>query len=108
MSFLHISTRAEAVRTAPERFKQQLCRYGRWNRPEFETMHQALLAHRDNKADLPEDITRLGWAEVRCEVCKASVEAVATFDINGGEYTFDICAACMRDKATLVDEAMHE
>ena len=36
------------------------------------------------------------WFTVGCDVCHASHESVVTFDINGGEYDFDICADCLR------------
>jgi hypothetical protein len=36
------------------------------------------------------------WFTVYCNVCRMSHEKVVTFDVNGGEYDYDICADCLR------------
>jgi hypothetical protein len=36
------------------------------------------------------------WFTVHCDVCRMPHEKVVTFDVNGGEYDYDICADCLR------------
>jgi len=36
------------------------------------------------------------WFAVQCNVCSLWHEKVVSFDINDGEYDYDICAECLR------------
>ena len=38
----------------------------------------------------------VGWFSVICDVCRIPHDRTVTFDINGGEYDYDICAGCLR------------
>lgn len=85
--------------TAKERFLKQVASKngGYFAKQVYETVDKlnSFDGH-GNISQLIESGISASWFTVQCDVCRMAHKKVVSFDVNGGEYDYDICAECLR------------
>lgn len=103
-----VDTEKEAIRSAPKRWADQYRNYkDRGDKFDKSPKTEKLLALSEpySAEEINEIIGNDSWTSVRCDECRKQSKAVASFDINAGEYTHSICRDCLISAVMAVDEA---
>lgn len=94
----YIYTAKEAAENASKRWKDQYG--GRFHLPTYTNPKKTwgdIFNEIDGESDPVKINAAIGnnsWTTVSCSECHNDVEAVAVFDVNGGEYNHYLCKSC--------------
>ena len=85
-------------KTAKDRFLKQVAAKGGgfFAKSVYETVDKlnSFNGH-GNIAQLIDAGMSASWFTVSCDVCHNKCDKVVSFDVNGGEYDYEICADCL-------------
>lgn len=98
MEYEFVIKKADA-KTAKDRFIKQVTSKdtGKFAKQVYDTLFKLnTFKGPGTIAQLIESGMSTGWFTVHCDVCRSNCDKVVSFDVNGGEYEYDICADCLR------------